>query len=173
MPNNSTSSSSSSPSVTVHLDSAVKLEITWLNVFAGFSLLLLDICASSYFNLGISKDLLIAAARCIGQLSLLGLILKGVFEAQSPIGVAALSLAMLLLGANEVTFNRSKRRTKGLVCVLFLRFCAQERSCLRLPYVTLVSFYRSIPCYLGYTSYYRWSKVCNCQESILVSLKFP
>ncbi|CAD6589457.1 MAG: hypothetical protein CYPHOPRED_004844, partial [Cyphobasidiales sp. Tagirdzhanova-0007] len=108
------SSSPPAAPVSIQLQDAAKLQVTWLNVLAGFSLLLLDIVASSYFKLGLSKDLLIAAARCVAQLTLLGTILRSVFNAQSPVAVAALSLSMLLLGANEVTFNRAKRRTKGL-----------------------------------------------------------
>ena len=86
------SSSPPAAPVSIQLQDAAKLQVTWLNVLAGFSLLLLDIVASSYFKLGLSKDLLIAAARCVAQLTLLGTILRSVFNAQSPVAVAALSL---------------------------------------------------------------------------------
>lgn len=88
--------------------------ITVFNVLVGLSLLLVDVALSSYFKLGLSKDLLVAAARCVVQLSLLGVVLESVFEAQSPLAVAGLALALILLGAQEVTFTRSKRRTDGL-----------------------------------------------------------
>lgn len=88
--------------------------VTVFNVLVGFSLLLLDVGLSSYFKLGLSKDLLIAAARCVIQLSLLGVVLESVFRAQSPLAVVGLGLALLVLGAQEVTFTRSKRRTNGL-----------------------------------------------------------
>ena len=88
--------------------------ISIANVGVGFSLLLLDICLSSYFQLGLSRDLLIAAARCVVQLSLLGVVLESVFSAQNPLAVVGLGTALLVLGAQEVTFTRSKRRTKGL-----------------------------------------------------------
>jgi len=94
--------------------SPTKLPVTWWNVLVGLSILLLDVAISYRLNLGIAKDLLIAASRCIVQLALLGLILESVFAAQNVFAVVGMSLAMLLLGANEVTFSRSKKRSDGL-----------------------------------------------------------
>lgn len=97
------------------IDGGEALAVTWTNVALGGSILLLDIVVCLYFRLGFAQDLIVAAIRCVVQLSLLGLILKSVFEAKSPLAVAALASAMLLLGANEVTFVRASKRTDGLV----------------------------------------------------------
>lgn len=45
----------------------------------------------------------------------MGFVLESVFKSQSPWAVAGMSFAMLVLGSNEVTFTRSKRRPQGLV----------------------------------------------------------
>jgi len=91
--------------------------VSVFNVTIAFSLLALDVAFSSYFNLEMTSDLLVAAGRCVVQLSLLGFVLDKVFSTQSPIAVVALGTAMLLLGANEVTFTRAKRRTHKLVSI--------------------------------------------------------
>lgn len=99
----------------MQVDSPTKLPVTWLNVLVGLSILLVDVLVSYRLRLGIARDLIVAAVRCIVQLALLGLILGSVFEAQNVFAVMGMGLAMLLLGANEVTFTRSKKRTEGLV----------------------------------------------------------
>lgn len=77
----------------------VKSPVTWTNVLIALSLILFDLAISSSFRLGITRQLLVAAARCILQLSLMGLVLDSVFRAESPWAVAAMSGGMLLLGA--------------------------------------------------------------------------
>lgn len=73
--------------------------VTWKNVLIALSLILFDLAVSSSFRLGITRQLLVAAIRCIVQLSLMGLVLDSVFRAESPWAVAAMSGGMLLLGA--------------------------------------------------------------------------
>ncbi|KAL8281009.1 hypothetical protein RQP46_006688 [Phenoliferia psychrophenolica] len=84
------------------------------NVAIAFSLVVVDAAVSWALGLGIASSLLVAAGRCIVQLSLMGLVLDAVFKAESPWAVAGMAFAMVLLGANEVTFARSKRRPRGL-----------------------------------------------------------
>jgi ABC-type iron transport system FetAB permease component len=92
-----------------------QLAVTWLNVAYAGGVLLLDVAVCIYFKLGVAQDLLVAAARCVIQLSLLGLVLDSVFSSQSPAAVIAVTLALILLGANEVSVVRASRHPEGLV----------------------------------------------------------
>jgi len=92
-----------------------KLEISWLNVTGAAFILLLDVVVCIYFKLGIAQDLIVAALRCVVQLSLLGLILDRVFTSQSPLAVVVMVLALILLGSNEVAVMRASRHPQGLV----------------------------------------------------------
>lgn len=92
-----------------------QLAVTWLNVAYAGGVLLLDVAICIHFKLGVARDLLVAAARCVIQLSLLGLVLDSVFSSQSPAAVVAVTLALILLGANEVSVVRASRHPQGLV----------------------------------------------------------
>ena len=64
-------------------------------------------------RLGIERSLLIAAARSVVQLSLLGLVLKVLFEQVNLLFIGALALVMLLVAGYEV-MARQKRRLRGI-----------------------------------------------------------
>ncbi len=64
-------------------------------------------------RLGIERQLLIAAARTVIQLLLVGLILETLFAHANPYGVALMGLVMLLVAGREV-MARQKRRFAGL-----------------------------------------------------------
>ncbi|MGD8591091.1 MAG: iron export ABC transporter permease subunit FetB [Chromatiales bacterium] len=63
--------------------------------------------------LGIERRLLVAAARSIVQLSLLGLVLKVLFEQSHPALIGALALFMLMVAGYEV-MARQQRRFTGI-----------------------------------------------------------
>ena len=71
---------------------------------AGLSLLL---------QLGVARQLLVAALRTVAQLLLVGLVLRTVFHLNSPWLVAAVLLAMFLSASYEV-WSRQERRFTGL-----------------------------------------------------------
>lgn len=77
-------------------------ELDWLNVGIGFGFIIFNVILSSI--LGIEKDisasLVIAALRCIGQLSLLTVILKPVFNG-GPWAVAGIVFLFNILGTFE------------------------------------------------------------------------
>ncbi|CAG7849542.1 SubName: Full=Uncharacterized protein {ECO:0000313/EMBL:CCA73581.1} [Serendipita indica DSM 11827] len=73
--------------------------LTWTNIGVGLLFLLLDAFLSWYFALGLSTSLLVAAARCVVQLTVMGFVLQRVFETDSPWAVAGITL-----------INKSKRR---------------------------------------------------------------
>ncbi|KAG9046193.1 hypothetical protein FS837_004905 [Tulasnella sp. UAMH 9824] len=86
-------------------------QLDWLNVGIGFGFIIFNVILSSI--LGIEKDisasLVIAALRCIGQLSLLTVILKPVFHG-GPWAVAGIVFLFNILGTFEAVYNKSKRR---------------------------------------------------------------
>lgn len=96
-----------------------QLAVSWVNVGYAGIILLIDVAICIYFKLGVAQNLIIAALRCIIQLSLLGLILDSVFSSESPIAVCIVTLALVLLGANEVTVVRASKHSKGLVGTIF------------------------------------------------------
>ncbi|BFZ59647.1 hypothetical protein YB2330_000661 [Saitoella coloradoensis] len=88
--------------------------LTNFNVLLASVSLLLNAILSLSLNLRLSTPLLVAALRCFVQLSLLGVILKTVFTSQNPWTVSAMGGALVILGAWEATWNRSKRRFEGM-----------------------------------------------------------
>ncbi|WWC87291.1 uncharacterized protein L201_002179 [Kwoniella dendrophila CBS 6074] len=84
--------------------------LTWTNVFIGLLFILFDALLSLVLGLGIGGSLVVAAARCIIQLSVMGLILDRVFASNNVWGVIGIAALLNLLGAFEATYNKSKRR---------------------------------------------------------------
>ena len=68
---------------------------------------------SLHLHLGIERSLLIAALRSVVQLSLLGLVLKVLFEQVNLLFIGTLALVMLLVAGYEV-MARQKRRLRGI-----------------------------------------------------------
>lgn len=77
-------------------------DLDWFNVAIGFGFIIFNVVISSI--LGLEKDipasLVIAALRCVGQLSLLTLILKPVFNG-GPWAVAGIVFLFNVLGTFE------------------------------------------------------------------------
>ena len=65
---------------------------------------------SLFFGLGLESKLLISSIRCVIQLSIMGQILEPIFENESPLRVAALSLCLVLISVLEVYFSRAVHR---------------------------------------------------------------
>jgi putative ABC transport system permease protein len=87
----------------------------WTNVLLALSLVCIDVLVSFALGLGIASSLIVASGRCILQLSLMGVVLRWIFDSDSKWAVAALSTAMLLLAANEITTTRIKHKHDRLV----------------------------------------------------------
>ncbi|KAJ2825605.1 hypothetical protein FBU31_003673 [Coemansia sp. 'formosensis'] len=90
--------------------SAPDAPLTWANVGIAGLLLIVNIAVSMWFGLGLSVSLLVSALRCVVQLSLLGLILRQIFETANPFYIFGMTLVLGVLAAFEVTFWRSKRQ---------------------------------------------------------------
>ncbi|KAJ2511938.1 hypothetical protein H4217_007135 [Coemansia sp. RSA 1939] len=84
--------------------------VTWKNVGLSALLLGFNVVLSMWFGLGLSTSLLVAAVRCVVQLTALGLVLKEIFLTDNPILIFGMTLVLGLLAAFEVTYWRSKRQ---------------------------------------------------------------
>lgn len=78
------------------------------------ALLVLALAAISWrMHLGVERRLLVAASRSIVQLTLIGLVLKTLFEQSNPLLIGALALFMLGVAGYEV-MARQERRFSGI-----------------------------------------------------------
>lgn len=83
----------------------------WKLGIAAVLLILLALC-SQLLRLGVGRSLLVAGARAVIQLSLIGLVLEALFATSLWYWVALMALAMTLVAGREVTV-RQKRRLRG------------------------------------------------------------
>ena len=67
--------------------------LTWTNVLIGLLFIIFDSILSLVLGLGIGGSLIIAALRCVVQLSIMGLVLGRVFESQNVWGVVGIACA--------------------------------------------------------------------------------
>lgn len=75
-------------------------------------LLIVSACLTMALNLGLTRSLLINATRMAVQLTLIGLVLKAIFAATSPLITAIAMAVMIGFGAYEIS-ARQARRFKG------------------------------------------------------------
>lgn len=95
-------------------------ELSILNVALALSFISVDAILSVIFNLGIASSLIVAAARCVLQLSVMGLVLDKVFAAGNIWGVFGIAALLNVLGATEATFNKSKKRFHNMFPMVLL-----------------------------------------------------
>ncbi|WWD21960.1 hypothetical protein CI109_106448 [Kwoniella shandongensis] len=88
--------------------------LTWINVLIGLVFIIFDSVLSLILGLGIGSSLLVAAARCVIQLSVMGLILDKVFASDNIWGVIGIAVLLNVLGATEATYNKSKKRFNNM-----------------------------------------------------------
>lgn len=72
-------------------------------------LIVLNAALSLWLDLGLARTVLVAAARAVVQLLLVGLVLKTVFALASPPLIAAVLLAMLLSASYEIAARQERR----------------------------------------------------------------
>ncbi|KAJ2739820.1 hypothetical protein H4R23_000192 [Coemansia sp. Cherry 401B] len=96
------------------MESNTQTALSWGNV--GIAALLLGINAglSIWLKLGLSCNLIVAALRCVAQLTVLGIVLKQIFETQNPVYIFGMALVLGVLAAVEVSYWRAKRRFPGM-----------------------------------------------------------
>jgi len=94
--------------------------LNWGDVALAFSFIALDAVLSLLFGLKIGTSLVTAALRCVGQLALMALVLKSVFETKNPWAVAGIACLLNILGAFETVVNRSPRRYTHMFASILL-----------------------------------------------------
>jgi len=85
-------------------------QLSWTNVGLALSFVLVDAGISAYFRLGIESSLVVAATRCMFQLTIAAMCLQKVFEARNVWSVAGIVLLLNLLSTFEAVVNKAKRR---------------------------------------------------------------
>ncbi|KAL1917020.1 uncharacterized protein VTP21DRAFT_5218 [Calcarisporiella thermophila] len=98
----------------------VLVNLTWWNVGFASLFILVNVAVSLYFQLHLEKMLLVAAIRCVLQLTMMGLILENVFSTENPLIVLLMAVVLVFLGACEVVFNKTKRRFVGMFPIVIL-----------------------------------------------------
>ena len=76
--------------------SDARTHLTWPNVGLGFLFVVSDALISQFLGLDVGPPLVTAAVRCIIQLTVMGLVLQKIFEAENPFGVAGLACEFAL-----------------------------------------------------------------------------
>ncbi len=76
--------------------------LDWSHVAYASTLVILSVLLSLGFHLKLEKSLIVAAVRCVLQLGMLGLVLEPVFLKSTPVLVATMSLALMILSTLEV-----------------------------------------------------------------------
>ncbi|TFH85537.1 iron export ABC transporter permease subunit FetB [Billgrantia azerbaijanica] len=88
------------------------IDLGWWQL-AGAALLVVALAGcTAWARLGMTRSLLVAAARTVIQLALVGLVLEALFAAEALHWVALMAFAMLLIAGREV-MARQKRRLLG------------------------------------------------------------
>ncbi len=88
------------------------VQLSYLDIALASVFLLLNGALSLWLRLGIARNLAFAMVRMVGQLLLVGLILKKLFEIQSPWLTLLVALFMASFAAREI-WARQERRLKG------------------------------------------------------------
>ncbi|KFH64516.1 hypothetical protein MVEG_09249 [Podila verticillata NRRL 6337] len=86
------------------------VELQWYHVAIASTLILTNGLLSMALGLGLGKPLFISAFRCIVQLTIMGSVLKQIFDAKSPYLILLMALVLIVLGAHEAVYNTTKRR---------------------------------------------------------------
>ena len=92
---------------------SVYVELSYFDLIAASLLLLLAGVLSVSLKLGLEKSLGIAALRTVVQLTLIGLVLKLLFQMVSPWWTGAAALAMILLAGREATARQTIKLKGG------------------------------------------------------------
>ena len=88
------------------------ISLDYLDLSLAAVLVLAQAALCVRLRLGLARELLVAALRTTLQLTLVGLVLKAVFEQTHPLILLLMALVMLLLAGREV-MARQKRRFRG------------------------------------------------------------
>jgi putative ABC transport system permease protein len=85
--------------------------LSYLDIALAAVLLIMNAALSLALRLGLARRLLIAGARMVVQLTLIGLVLKALFELASPTFTALAALIMVLFAGREAMARQERRFT--------------------------------------------------------------
>ena len=88
------------------------LSVGYSDLAVAAILVVLNAALTWMLDLGLSRIILIAGARAIVQLLLVGMVLKTVFALASPLLIGAVALAMFVMASYEIS-SRQERRFAG------------------------------------------------------------
>ncbi|KAH6585733.1 hypothetical protein BASA50_001068 [Batrachochytrium salamandrivorans] len=94
------------------------------NVAIASLLLVVNGLVSLYFGLGLEISILVSAFRCVVQLTILGYVLKPVFDNDHPIFVLSLSVLLVLIAVVEIVWGRTPYRHQFMFVSVFLSILA-------------------------------------------------
>ena len=94
------------------------IDIGPLSLAGAAALVLLNAVLSIWLRLGLGKQLLVASARTIVQLAVLGYVLVPIFAWEAPWGVLGICVAMVILAAREA-MRRTRRGYRGVALATF------------------------------------------------------
>ncbi|KAI7862673.1 hypothetical protein BDF14DRAFT_1853026 [Spinellus fusiger] len=94
--------------------------LTWVNVAFAFSFIFVNGLVSVVLGLKLEKTLLVSSIRCLVQLTLMGYVLEDVFKSRHPAWVLLMTFVLILLGAYETVYNKSKLTYHGMFFAVFV-----------------------------------------------------
>ncbi|HPF94750.1 MAG TPA: ABC transporter permease, partial [Tenuifilaceae bacterium] len=94
-------------------------DISWINLFLGFTIILIPLAGFWYYKVGLTKATLIAIARMTIQLSAVALYLEFIFEQNNAFLNSAWVLIMILVGV-YTTLKRSNLNLRVLAVPLII-----------------------------------------------------
>ncbi|KAI9262075.1 UPF0014 family [Sporodiniella umbellata] len=95
-------------------------KLSWVNVAVASSFILINGAISKSLGLKLEKTLIIAAIRCIIQLTIMGFILEDIFKTRQPALVMLMAFVLVLLGAYETVYNKTKQSYRGMFVSVLL-----------------------------------------------------
>ncbi len=101
------------------------IELNLFDLALATLLIVIASMVSLVLHLGITRTLILAAARCVLQLGAIGLVLRQIFGMKNPVLVISWLLLMLFFAAREAT-RRSKKRYQGILLDSLLTMTASS-----------------------------------------------
>ncbi len=101
------------------------IELSLFDLALATLLIVIASMVSLVLHLGITRTLILAAARCVLQLGAIGLVLRQIFGMKNPVLVVSWLLLMLFFAAREAT-RRSTKRYQGILLDSLLTMTASS-----------------------------------------------
>ncbi|KAI9257403.1 hypothetical protein BY458DRAFT_518835 [Sporodiniella umbellata] len=94
-------------------------DLSWWNVAEASTFVFFAAFISLIMGIKLEMSLLVSGARCVIQLSLMGLVLDDVLKTTHMSVIIAMSVVLVLLASYETVFNRTKKTFKRMFPIMF------------------------------------------------------